>query len=332
METILAQTVADWELIICDSYSEDGSWEFFQKFNDNPRIHLFQAPRAGTPGSWNYCLERAEGSYVYIATSDDTMSAECLERLLQPLERHDSLSLSVCDFDYIDSEGRILPLTHRPMEFIDDWTKTACVRNGNAEFLLHACFGPTWVTMTSVLFRRKLLDTTGLFPIDLGPPGDLAWAMRASLASDTAFVPGRLATWRMWEGQASSPIESRRALWRMMACVQSVTEDRSIKVPNHWKQIPDWRSAVTTVWAREYYRTFQLYRSQARRNPLGFTKQLLAAGLSSPTFLVRQALSGFRMPSQVSFNRVQTAKSLLSLFEAPWPPIPMSGYSTSRLP
>jgi len=30
METLLAQTVNDWELIICDSHSDGGSWEFFQ--------------------------------------------------------------------------------------------------------------------------------------------------------------------------------------------------------------------------------------------------------------------------------------------------------------
>ncbi len=73
METILAQTFADWELIVCDSHSEDGSWEFFQKFAGDPRIRLHQVPprrdlrrlermpeaRAGTP-------------YCYIATSDDT--------------------------------------------------------------------------------------------------------------------------------------------------------------------------------------------------------------------------------------------------------------------
>ncbi len=32
MESILAQTLTDWELIVCDSYSNDGTWEYFQQF------------------------------------------------------------------------------------------------------------------------------------------------------------------------------------------------------------------------------------------------------------------------------------------------------------
>ena len=113
METILAQTVTDWELIICDGYSDDGSWEFFQKFRNDPRVTLFQAPRLGTPGSWNYCLERARGEYFYIATSDDTMSSDCLESLLRPLESNGQIGLAICDFEAIDDQGRIVPERHR---------------------------------------------------------------------------------------------------------------------------------------------------------------------------------------------------------------------------
>src|SRR4051812_32858947 len=98
METLLAQTFTDWEMIICDSYSDDGSWEFFQKFKNDPRVKLHQVPRAGLYAGWNECLRRASGEYINIATSDDTAEPQLLESLLEPLERRRELNLAVCDF------------------------------------------------------------------------------------------------------------------------------------------------------------------------------------------------------------------------------------------
>jgi len=320
METILAQTMTDWQLIICDSYSDDGSWEFFQKFKQDPRVVVFQASRKGSPGSWNYCLEHAQGEYLYIATSDDTMSAECLEELLKPLESDKELDLAICDFERIDEEGRVLQEDHRPLTFIEDWTATPCIRNGATEFLLHASFGPTWVTMTTVLFRREILQKTGLFPVHLGPVGDTAWAMRANLASDTAYVPGRFATWRERKDQASHSIVSRDDFRQMLDCVRSVSRDRSLEVPNHWKEIPGWRAEIPSVWYREYCNTFSLYREEARSDPKAFFCNLFAALIKEPMFVLGQFRRGFGRPPSFSFDRIETARQLIKQFQTPWPP------------
>lgn len=87
METIMAQTLGDWELIVCDSYSTDGSWEYFQQFMKDPRLRLCQVPRAGVYAGFNECLQRARGEYVYIAPGDDTCRPELLEKLVTELER-----------------------------------------------------------------------------------------------------------------------------------------------------------------------------------------------------------------------------------------------------
>ena len=108
METLLAQTVTDWEMIISDNFSADGSWEFFQKFKGDSRVRLFQRPRAGMYANWNECLKVAKGRYVYFATSDDTAQPELLERLLAPLERRPDIQVAVSDFQRIGREGRKL--------------------------------------------------------------------------------------------------------------------------------------------------------------------------------------------------------------------------------
>src|SRR3954463_2596818 len=86
METLLAQTFTDWEMIVCDSYSDDGSWEFFQKFKNDPRIRLYQVPRAGLYAGWNECLTRARVEYTNTAPSDDPADPKLQQNLMEPLE------------------------------------------------------------------------------------------------------------------------------------------------------------------------------------------------------------------------------------------------------
>ena len=93
--TIYDQTFQDWELIVYDSFSDDGAWEYIQQQAAvEPRMRISQGPREGTPGSWNPCVCRATGRYVYIATSNDTMAPDCLENLVAAIEAHPECDLA----------------------------------------------------------------------------------------------------------------------------------------------------------------------------------------------------------------------------------------------
>ncbi len=63
-ETIFNQTFQDWELLVYDGYSDDGAWEYIgQLAAREPRMHIWQGPREGTPGSWSPCVRKARGEY-----------------------------------------------------------------------------------------------------------------------------------------------------------------------------------------------------------------------------------------------------------------------------
>ena len=64
IKTLLAQALTDWELIICNSDSHDGSWEFFEKFKHDKRVRLHQVPREGLYAGWNECLMRVRGKFI----------------------------------------------------------------------------------------------------------------------------------------------------------------------------------------------------------------------------------------------------------------------------
>lgn len=325
LETILKQTVADWELIVCDSFSDDGSWEFLQKFKADPRVRLYQVPREGLYAGWNECLRRVTGEHLYIATADDTARPELLERLLEPLERLPELHISLCDHQPIDAEGQPLDKLYpkNAPSFYGEWMKVPHIRNGRTEFLTLACLGTTWRTMTAVLFRRELLRRVGFFRTDRGSAADEEWTMRAALASDIAWLPERLATWRVHERQATPPAMTDQQIRLMLDSVQSVVHDRRTGIPEDWKTIPDWDDQITRVWRQEYLDTFGLYRGQARRHPGQFFENAWDAFREEPGFFFRQAFRRFAWSDEFSPDKVQATRDLIRLFNAPWPPQPL---------
>ncbi len=326
METLLAQTFTDWELIISDNYSDDGSWEFVQKFKNDPRVHLFQTPRMGMYANWNECVRCAQGRYVYIATSDDTARPELLERLAAPLERRPDLHLAMCDFDAIDEAGRAQdpPLQQWQIAFYKEWMTMPSIRNGRTEVLMHACFGPTWHTMTSVLIRRSLLERTGLFRTDCGSIADYDWDLRASLATDIAFVPGRLATWRVREGQATVRVFGPEFNRDMLAMLECVLHDPHAGVPEHWKRVPDWIGEITDARRKMYLNSFRLWRRAMWETPSAVAGRFQKALRLEPGLLMRQVGRAFAWSESFRVDPVKRAAELIRMFDAPWPPRPLS--------
>ena len=322
MESILSQTVKDWELIICDSYSADGAWEFFQKFTGDPRIQIHQVPRAGLYAGWNECLRRARGEYIYIATSDDTAQPQLLERLLQPLDRNPAVDLAVCNFQEIDQHSQPVIRPPRPAQrFLGEWLETPSLRNGKTEFLLHAAFTTTiWVTITSVLFRRRLLQKTGLFRTDLGSGGDEEWSLRAALASDIAFVPDRLATWRIHSAQATGQRPPRATARILLAGIAAVLQDNHSGIPAAWKQIKHWDRQILANYRMGYHESFKLYRWDAKRDLGGFLRNVWQALWQDPAWLATQAAHGFTLAEQREIHPATLAAELIKQFNSPWPP------------
>jgi len=326
MTSLLEQTMRDWELIVCDSHSDDGSWEYLQKFRNDPRVRLHRVAREGAYAGWNECLRRARGRYCYIAPSDDTMRPELLERLAGALEAFPQISVAVCDLQPIDDRSRPIELsTDRARRaFFGSWLDTGSVRSGQTEFLLHACFIVTWVSMTAVLFRRDLLERTGLFRTDRGSTADVEWALRAALASDLVYVPGRLATWRVHPDQATQQLTNRSILRHVLASIDTVINDPRAGVPDHWTRVPGWQQELRAVWEIEYLDTFGLYRGVARRQPARFLRNCWDAARAAPGFLLHQATRGFAWSEQFSPDPGRQARHLIELFNAPWPPEPVT--------
>ena len=105
-ETIFNQTSQDWELVVCDSYSDDGSWEYIQELAARePRMRISQTLRKGVYAGFNDCIQLARGEHVYIVTSDDTMLPDFLEKMVADLDKNPGCAVAHYCLDFIDEHG-----------------------------------------------------------------------------------------------------------------------------------------------------------------------------------------------------------------------------------
>ncbi len=87
IRSVLAQTLTDWELLIVDNGSTDGSWQAAQQLQD-PRIQLLTCPRRGPGAARNYGLQQAQGEWIQFLDADDLLAPEHLAQQLATAHRH----------------------------------------------------------------------------------------------------------------------------------------------------------------------------------------------------------------------------------------------------
>jgi hypothetical protein len=214
VETILDQTYKNWELVVSDNYSDDGAWEFFQDLaRSDARISIQQTPRRGMYANWNRCVECARGDFIYIATSDDTMPPDCLEKLVAALRSNPECDIAHCPLRAIDENGNERADMNR-------WWSTGSIfavssgpllhrlhiRQAPFDGLLHLLGGSVYISITQLLIRRTLFERVGWFESRWGSVGDFNWNMRAGLAANTIHVPDTWGGWRLHRSQATAAI------------------------------------------------------------------------------------------------------------------------------
>ena len=95
IESVLAQTYTDWELIVVDDGSADGSARAAEAY---PAAKVFRRPHAGIPVTRNFAIERAGGELIAFLDADDLWKPDKLERQVGYLEEHPACDLVFCRY------------------------------------------------------------------------------------------------------------------------------------------------------------------------------------------------------------------------------------------
>ena len=105
IESILQQTFTDFELIIIDDCSTDGSLEFVLENFSDPRIRVFHLDKnSGAGAAMNHGIDLSRGEYIYIVDSDDAIMPEALQTLLNAAQKFNADVVHMTRFFYAENE------------------------------------------------------------------------------------------------------------------------------------------------------------------------------------------------------------------------------------
>ncbi|HEY3074815.1 MAG TPA: glycosyltransferase [Burkholderiales bacterium] len=207
IESVLAQTFADFELVVVDDASPDDTAAVVARYRD-PRIRFLRNDRnAGVQANWNRCLELARGRYFKLLPQDDLIARECLAREVEVLDadRDERLALVFCARRIIDGRSRDLMTRGyrgRARGVIAARTVLRdCIRRGT-----NLMGEPAGVLLRTALARR-----IGGFDASIGNVTDLDCWFRLLLHGDAYYLPERLASFRVAHGSWSLVIGAGQA-------------------------------------------------------------------------------------------------------------------------
>lgn len=108
IDSLLAQTCTDWELVLCDDGSVDDTYAVAESYRQRfpHKIKLLKNPKnLGLNATLNNCLAAAEGAYIARMDGDDISVPERLQKELDFLESHPEYAVVSCSMIYFDQDG-----------------------------------------------------------------------------------------------------------------------------------------------------------------------------------------------------------------------------------
>ena len=203
MESIQKQTFADWEMIIVDVGSDDGTAHILQEFcEQDARLHVVETKGVGRARALNIATEHARGVYIANIDVDDPAHPERLERQYELLEKRKDIACLVSQSLTIHGAGEVMwPSEVGTVELTQITAETLFKRNP--------------INHSSIFIRKSTLQKIGgydevselLFDYELW----LRLVTRGHLIYESSE---KLATKRLHDGQS---YEKRKRLRYLMA-------------------------------------------------------------------------------------------------------------------
>jgi glycosyltransferase involved in cell wall biosynthesis len=109
MDSILAQSFEDFELVVADHSSVDGTWELLQHYRTDPRVRLLRTEAGGgAPRNWERVTAAAGGQLLKLVCGDDIIYPDCLRMQVEAMDANPEVVLVAAQRDLIDARGAIL--------------------------------------------------------------------------------------------------------------------------------------------------------------------------------------------------------------------------------
>ena len=149
IESVLAQTYKDYEIIVIDDGSTDNTKEVLAPYCD--RIRYIYQQNQGASSARNKGIRYSQGEYIAFLDADDIWLPEKLHIQVDYLDNNQEIALIYSWALWVDVNGRPLNKRNR---------SNRSLPTGD---IFNILFVRNFITPSSVMIRKRMLDTVGLF-------------------------------------------------------------------------------------------------------------------------------------------------------------------------
>ena len=199
IESILEQTFRDFEFLIIDDGSNDGSTDILKRFAKyDSRIKLFFQDNKGLTKSLNIGLNAARGKYIARMDADDISLRNRFSKQVATLDDNENLVMVGSNVEIISEEGIKLGSTSKDIEH-DNIRRSLLAGDGSS--MVHPV----------VMFRRKAVQQIKGYDEDFSVAQDLDLFLRMSEIGLVRNLPETLLLWRQ-HGNSINRTQSK--IWK----------------------------------------------------------------------------------------------------------------------
>ena len=243
MESLIAQTYQNIEILVIDDCSPDNSVEILRRYSSHPKIKLVLREENG---GWitvsNQGVELSSGEFVIFANCDDDCDPRMLERLVAGMNTHPSTGISYCRSLLIDECNHVIgnDFVIREKAFREKCASDILMTKAEiGRFLLYSCVIPN---LSAALIRRTCLATVGNFSAEYRVCSDWDLFFRITEKFDVFYVAESLNKFR----------EHRTT-------IRSSTKDRVIYEEYFRLLLPQFHKLNLSSFERARFRTRVMY-------------------------------------------------------------------------
>lgn len=190
VESILGQTFGDFEFLIIDDGSTDGSLEMLRRYErQDPRIRLTSRPNKGVTRTLNELFRQSKGDFIARMDADDVARSDRLALQYAAMRDDPSLACLGSSFLLIDKSGRALTVLAPP--------------TGDSEIQQLCLAGHTAICHPTAMIRRSSMALVGGYCEDFGTAQDLDLWLRLGELGKLANLSEPLLKFRVHESSVS---------------------------------------------------------------------------------------------------------------------------------
>lgn len=225
IESILYQTVQDFEIIVIDDASTDNSAAVLEQYQNHPKFShiIVNKQNSGSPfGVWRQGLALATGHWVWIAESDDIAEPVFLEEALRAIQNYPNVDIFYCDSYVLDENGKQYAekfSERKNRVFKTNKWSNSYFKDGITEVNESLKYDCTINNMSSAVIRLELARENAGGIHEFYFHGDWYFLLRTTMAGNIYYCQKPLNHYRIYQKSHSSGVElvtSRKECFRIL--------------------------------------------------------------------------------------------------------------------